>query len=590
MKKRIYLLILGLAATVATLDAQSRADKKALSTEYFYDAIEAQVRGDYYESWYLLEYVYSLNPDDAEICYELGSFYLTGKTTADQTDYSYGFSLIKKASELAPENKKYALAYVQILIYQDEWDAAKSLINKQISLSPEDKSLKETLARIYQKEGKVQEALNVYASLLKGDENNLSDYLRYTTERLKIYRTINDIEGQIRETKKLATKFPTDIQYQILWIDLLLSKKEHHKEALSNIKQWQKSKDTKKWADLFLINYWRHVGDLAKAKTALTKALINLDDKDEQLLAYAFYQLDELFKAYQEDKATQKSLLAHYDRLRQLMNRDAAVDLDIARRWVAVGDTTRAITLAKEAIRMDDTNEAVWQDALDLLSMWGAKETPALSIEAGKKLKKASFYVFAAIWYISNEEYPKAKELLDTAEKLAGSNSYELSGIFFYQGALAQDLNDSALAEGYYKRSLEINPDNHMTLNNYAYLLATEERELEKAEGMASRAININPSSNNLDTYAYILLLEKKYHLARIYQDKAIDKAKEEGDESPVFYLHMGDIYSALQEYESAYESYKNAERLARKTADEANLKEVLAKKQAIEKKLGSKE
>ena len=42
-----------------------------------------------------------------------------------------------------------------------------------------------------------------------------------------------------------------------------------------------------------------------------------------------------------------------------------------------------------------------------------------------------------------------------------------------------------------YDKALQYNPDNHSVLNNYAYFLSEEGRNLEQALAMASRAISV---------------------------------------------------------------------------------------------------
>ena len=57
-----------------------------------------------------------------------------------------------------------------------------------------------------------------------------------------------------------------------------------------------------------------------------------------------------------------------------------------------------------------------------------------------------------------------------------------------------------------YDRSLRYDPDNAMVLNNYAYFLSLEERDLEKALAMASRATALTDNNPTyLDTHAWVL-------------------------------------------------------------------------------------
>lgn len=82
------------------------------------------------------------------------------------------------------------------------------------------------------------------------------------------------------------------------------------------------------------------------------------------------------------------------------------------------------------------------------------------------------------------------------------------------------------------ERVLELDPYNLMVLNNYAYLLACNKGDLQKAERMS--AITIRQEPNNpifLDTYGWILHLQGQDDLARFYLQKALWNETEETHE-----------------------------------------------------------
>lgn len=66
-------------------------------------------------------------------------------------------------------------------------------------------------------------------------------------------------------------------------------------------------------------------------------------------------------------------------------------------------------------------------------------------------------------------------------------------------------------------------------LNNYAYYLALENMELEKALEMSARTLRDEPDELiYVDTYAWILFLLERYDEAKLYADKLMagDSAK----------------------------------------------------------------
>ncbi|WP_297808964.1 tetratricopeptide repeat protein [uncultured Alistipes sp.] len=97
-----------------------------------------------------------------------------------------------------------------------------------------------------------------------------------------------------------------------------------------------------------------------------------------------------------------------------------------------------------------------------------------------------------------------------------------------------------------YDRALRYDPDNTMVLNNYAYFLALEERDLERALRMAERAVE--HSANNptfLDTQAWILHLMGRTADARRTMQLAISLDR---SGSPELMIHYGDILAAAGE------------------------------------------
>lgn len=68
-----------------------------------------------------------------------------------------------------------------------------------------------------------------------------------------------------------------------------------------------------------------------------------------------------------------------------------------------------------------------------------------------------------------------------------------------------------ALAEQYYKKALKADSHQPMVLNNYAYMLSTENRQLRRAERMAKEAVRQDPdNASYLDTLAWIMHLRGK--------------------------------------------------------------------------------
>jgi Tfp pilus assembly protein PilF len=100
-------------------------------------------------------------------------------------------------------------------------------------------------------------------------------------------------------------------------------------------------------------------------------------------------------------------------------------------------------------------------------------------------------------------------------------------------------------------------------LNNYAYFLSEENRELDKAEQMSKRTIEAEPdNATYLDTYAWILYRQERYEEAMQYMERALAADSVASD---VLYEHAGDICYKLGNVERALNYWKQALELQRK-------------------------
>ncbi len=156
------------------------------------------------------------------------------------------------------------------------------------------------------------------------------------------------------------------------------------------------------------------------------------------------------------------------------------------------------------------------------------------------------------------KQYDKAIPDFEHAIELADSGDVKfVSEVLSSEGDMYSAADDKEQAEEHYRQAIAINPDNLLALNNYAYLLAVEGRDLDKAERMSYRTIQERPDDiNSLDTYAWILFKQKKYTEALVYIQQALDLAKEPAEE---LYSHAGDIYFWNGEHEKAVELWQQA-------------------------------
>ena len=111
-------------------------------------------------------------------------------------------------------------------------------------------------------------------------------------------------------------------------------------------------------------------------------------------------------------------------------------------------------------------------------------------------------------------------------------------------------MGDTKSAYKAYDKALKIDPDYALVLNNYAYYLSEEGKQLKKALAMSKKTVEAEPdNATYLDTYGWILHLLGRDKDAKPYFKHAMLYG---GKESAVQLDHYAEVLYALGEYDLA--------------------------------------
>lgn len=125
------------------------------------------------------------------------------------------------------------------------------------------------------------------------------------------------------------------------------------------------------------------------------------------------------------------------------------------------------------------------------------------------------------------------------------------------RGDYYHTLGDKQKMYADYDSTLIYDPENINVLNNYAYYLSVENRDLKKALNMSAKTLEAEPlNATYLDTYAWILFKMKKYTEALGYMEKALRYLE---TDNPEIYEHYGDVLFMCGEKEKALENWHKA-------------------------------
>ena len=165
-----------------------------------------------------------------------------------------------------------------------------------------------------------------------------------------------------------------------------------------------------------------------------------------------------------------------------------------------------------------------------------------------------------AIAYWQKGDTEAAAGLYRQILKVIPENHPMLISCYGSLGDLYHELGNRRKAYRYYEKGLRIDDNYSPILNNYAYYLSEEGRNLRKALEMSRKTVLNEPENPTyLDTYGWLLYLTGDYQEARKYLEKAKIYG---GDESAVILDHYAETLYALKEYNLAFLYWGNAERL----------------------------
>jgi tetratricopeptide (TPR) repeat protein len=149
----------------------------------------------------------------------------------------------------------------------------------------------------------------------------------------------------------------------------------------------------------------------------------------------------------------------------------------------------------------------------------------------------------------------------------------------------------------YMQLVLGMDPDHAGALNYVGYTWAERGTNLDQAEEMISRALELRPDDGYItDSLGWVyfmrarpLLEEGKVEAARVFLDRAVDelqRAAELTGGDPVISEHLGDVYLLLDQKERALSMYEEALQLAPRFEEQPKLRE---KYEQLREELGAR-
>uniref|UniRef100_UPI0040295F32 tetratricopeptide repeat protein n=1 Tax=Prevotella sp. TaxID=59823 RepID=UPI0040295F32 len=515
---------------------------------FFLEAIRQQEAGHYDAAFDLLNHSLDVNPNAAE------AWYFKAMYLSQLKQDTLAMRCLEKATMLSPENDTFQERLAQFYIGTGNYAQAIQSYERFFAVNRDRSDVLNILVQLYKQQQNYPMMLNTIGRLEQIEGPNDS----FTLGKMSVYELMGDKKMAYKTLRGLADSHPNDPGFTVMLGNWLMQNKRGS-EAYKLLTQVLKADPTNVYAQSSMYDYYRATGQDSLARRMMTEVLLG---KNTPAQTRAMF----LKQAVQECDAKGDSLgvVRLLDRMQQAMPRDT----DVAEMRVAY------YTLKKMPVAMIDTalvcllklapdnGSARFQLIQNNWSKQNWKEIAALS-EPGMLYNpdEMAFYYFTGLarYYQKDDDGALDAFRRGTSVINSKSNPDIVSDFYAIMGEIYHNKGQNDKAYAAFDSCLQWKPDQVMTLNNYAYFLSVDGKDLKKAEEMSARTIKTEPkNSTYLDTYAWILYKEGRYTEAKLYIDQALANLSDSAMRADLL-EHAGDIYWAAGLREQALKYWTQA-------------------------------
>ncbi len=520
-------------------------ERKQKEFEYmFVEALKEKALGNSGEAIQLLSGCLEIDPESSAAMYELASIH------ADNNDFTSATLLLEKAIKLNPENKWYRLLLAQIFQQTQKFAEAAEIYDQLLQNDPENHEYLYMKAALLSNANKLEEAVEAYDLL----EEKVGINEQISVAKQELFVSMDEIEKAFLEIEKLIEFNPDEPKYYGLMADLFQSEGDSV-NALKFYRKIQEIDPDNGFVHFSLANYHLSQGDMVESFKE-TKKGFESDDVDIQTKLQLFMMLtanpeESEITSEQEEELLQILQDAHPG--------ENLVHVVKAESLLKQGNLTGARAELLNALEIDKNDYMLWERVLFIdndLQEWDQlydHSKQAMDLFPNQ----TQVYFLNAVASVQLENYEEALSVADEGLMYVVDDKRMEGQFLMLKGEALYKTGETEEAFEVFDESVELDPDNHIAQNNYAYYLSLAGKNLDKAERMIGRVVEKFPENGTyLDTYAWVLFRKGDYSLAKFYMESAL---KSEGEENPTLLEHYGDILIMLEKKEEAVKYWKKA-------------------------------
>jgi tetratricopeptide (TPR) repeat protein len=520
------------------LSSKQTVDDKYI--ELFHEGIRYKQKNQLENAIKIFESCTTLHPNDDAAFFALASVY--EKLNKKQSSVS----ALEQASKLDPSNQYYIEQLASSLEQIGDYSKAAENYKKLVKISPNNVEYYFSLGDCYIKLKSYKEAFETLSKI----EKVIGGSAAVTVEKFKLLRAQKKDDSAEKLLVEEYQKNPGDPTILANLIDYYFEKKKTE-EAFQLLKQLSISDPDNGNVHLTLAQLYLQKNDKINCYKELVLVFDNMDIELDTKTQLIMYFIENQSKLDNEVVDLSKKLATMYPK-------EAKTHTLLGDVYMKLGKENEALVSFQNAIRLDPSKPSIWQQVL--VMEYQKQDFESLYRDGKNAITyfplEADFFLLTGTAANQLNFFKEAIEVLQVGKEIVVKNPGLKAEFFALIGQSYFKLKQLKEGQEFFEKALDLSPNNHLNLNNYAYYLANEKLALDKAERMILQVLEQLPNDYHyLDTYGWILFQKGEFTKSLEYFTRAIDKNGSE----PLIIEHLGDAHAKLGKIESAVLFWKKA-------------------------------
>jgi tetratricopeptide (TPR) repeat protein len=474
------------------------------------DAMISFNNGDLSKAENIYNEILTQNADNAAALYYLSNIEFQKQNINKSIEYG------KKAIEKDNNNIWYKLQLADVYLSIQDYDNTIKVFETIVKQQPSVIEYWQQLVSIYHVKSDTKGELNALDRMEKVfGVNDQTSMLKYN-----LYLSQKDTSKAEQEILKLAKAFPSQTKYWSILAEMRMKAKDYDK-AFEYYKKVEQTESDNNLMNFTYVNYylaknnsdsvyyylkkgvWQEDLDFSTKLNVLTTIYGDKVDTDS-IVFNKFFSLLETMRQTKDTSNCELWGLLNIGYMRQNAYKQASYS---AQKAIAMGCGTydTYINWLYSSSTFMQPNDMI--------------EIADKTIETYPEQPMA--YLFKGVNQEASNKYEAAVESLKMGLDRTGTDKALKEDFYMNLGDCYHVLGQTEEMYKNYDKALELNPNNYSVLNNYAYYLSLDNKDLDKALTYIEKVIAKYPNELTfVDTYAWVLYQRGEYAKAKQVMDK----------------------------------------------------------------------